>query len=399
MKSIVYVHYQKFERDGSFVHTRMFSQAFGQLCAQQGIAFNVIAPAVVDHEAPLQVTRVQRLKTFLATFFISDIKALLVQWRRMQVERQQLQALQADMVLTRYNWNTLSVIWAARSLGIPVVLEINSPDEEDRGQTFYRLPGMAYFFSIRRALRLANGAFAVSEALARRFRLEAAGRPVHSIPNGVDIEKFDPALDGRSLRQQLQIDDAKIVIGFVGSFAPWHGLDLLFDAFATLVQEGLPVHLLLVGQPRHDSGPWLEQAEAPAIKPHITFAGHVETERVNQYVAAMDITVLPNSAWYCSPLKVFEYMAMAKAVVAVATEPVQEMLEDGRDGLLFAQGSLPGLTQTLRQVVLSSAERSRLGVGARARVASDYTWADNARRVFDLLSEVAGNTDTGKGAK
>ncbi len=386
MKSVVYVHYQKCERDGSFVHTRMFAREFGQLCEQQDIKFTVIQPPVVDSDGVPEASCWQKIKTYLSRYYISDIKALLVQCRNMQRERRQLKACNADMVLTRYNWNTLSIIWAARSLKIPVLLEINSPDEEDRGMHFYRLPGMAYFFSTPRALRLANGGFAVSEALAQQFRPRLpANKPVVSIPNGVDIAQFDPTLDGVSLRASLGIANTDVVIGFVGSFAPWHGLEMLFDTFVELRAQGLPVHLLLVGQPRVDAGDWLHVAQSDKYQPHVTFAGHVAQARINEYLAAMDIAVLSNSAWYCSPLKVFEYMAMAKAIVAVATAPVREMLADEHEGLLFEQGNRAALCEQLQRLVNDAELRARLGAAARHKVATEYTWADNARRVMALM--------------
>ncbi len=389
MKHVVYVHYQECERDGSYVHTRMFAREFKQLAQDNGFRFSVIQPPVIDHAGTPEITKLQQFKTTIARFYISDIKAVLMEWKKMQAERRQLQAMKADIVLARYEWKNLSIIWAARSLGIPVVLELNSPDEEDLGLKFYRLPGMARFFSTSRALSLCNGGFAVTEVLAKSFRQQVAKNiPVRSIPNGVLIEQFDPQLDGSSVRNEVGISPNKIVLGFVGSFAPWHGLDLLFSAFAQLLSEGLPVHLMLVGQVRQDAGEWLTQAQSENFSAHVTLTGHVPQAKINEYLAAMDIAVLSNSAWYCSPLKVFEYMAMAKATVAVATEPVREMMSHEKDGLLFEQGSVKALTAELRKLVMDDALRTALGAAARKRVASEYTWADNARRVGDLLQDI-----------
>ena len=398
MKSIVYVHYQKSERDGSYVHTRMFTKEMGLLCDAKNIDFTVIEPALIDEDGVSEVTQIQKIKTFFARFYLSDLKALVKQIRQMLVERKKLKAVNADMVVTRYNWNTLSIIWAARSIGIPVVLELNSPDEEDRGIKFYRLPGMTYFFSTERAIHLSDGAFAVSEALAKDFRenFNGSSRLIHGIHNGVSLDKFNPQLDASELRADFGIAKDAVVIGFVGSFAPWHGLDLLFEAFAKLVGDGAPVHLLMVGQPRKDSGEWLDRAAMPDIAGNITFAGHVGSGDVNRYIAAMDITVLANSAWYCSPLKIFEYMAMGKATVAVATDPVQEVIVDRRDGLLFEQGSSSALYKSLKELVSDSDMRLKLGNAGRQRVASEFSWQDNASRVFDLLEVIERTRLTGQ---
>jgi len=398
MKSIVYVHYQKCERDGSYVHTRMFSDSFRRLCAQKNVTFTVMEPNVVDHEGLPKISLLQKVKTFCARFFLSDIKALFVQKRRMTEERERLVQLNADMVLTRYNWNSISIVWAARSLGIPVVLEINAPDEESGALKFYRLPGMRHFFSTKRVLTLSNGAFAVSEILAKEFRqLDCSRQPVHAIPNGVCLEEFDSSLSGVGLRQELAIPAETVVIGFVGSFAPWHGLDLLFRVFTQLLDAGLDVHLLLVGQLRHNSADWFQRASAPDMEKHVTFVGHIAAKEVNQYLAVMDITVLANSAWYCSPLKVFEYMAMAKAVVAVATEPVCDMLKDGIEGVLFEPKSEEGFFNALHSLVVDPVLRSQLGIAARQRVEKDFSWDSNAQKVFRLLEEVDKNGSIQKG--
>ncbi len=388
MKRVIYVHYQKFERDGSHVHTTKFAEEFGKLCAKQAIDFQVIAPPKFRGVPGVATSRWQAIKTWLSHYYISDIKAVLVQFKRFFAERRQLQQLQPDIVLTRYEDNTLSIIWACRSLNIPVVLEINAPDDEARETEYLRVPGVEQFFSTTRALRKSQGAFAVSEVLAQKYRQQVPGKPVHSIPNGVSIEAFDPNTDGSEIRHKLNIPADRIVIGYVGSFAPWHGMGMLLDVFEELLAAGLPVHLLLVGQVRIDAQETVERAATPALAERVSFSGFVPSEEVYRYLAAMDITVLPNTAYYCSPLKLFEYMAMEKAVVSVNTQPVQEMLVNGEEGVLFPQGDAKALYAALANLSNDGELRSRLGKAARKRMSEQFTWRDNAQRVYQLLDEV-----------
>ena len=394
MKRVVYAHYQKFERDGSYVHVTKFSEEFGGICDEQGIEFTVMAPPLETGVPGQKKSFIGRLKSRLAQFYISDIKAFLVQSKRMLEERRQLKELKPDMVLTRFDYNTFSIIWACRSLNIPVVLEINSPDHEEREVNYLRVPGAEHFFSSTRALSLCDGGFAVSNVLTEEYKVESTrGLPVHSIPNGVTVEQFDPHMSGSPVREELGIAEDEVVIGFVGSFAPWHRMDMLFDSFSYLIGQGYKVRLLLVGQVKPESEESVARANQSDIKDHVTFAGFVPSNEIDKYLAAMDITVLQNSAYYCSPLKMFEYMAMETAVLSLGTEPVKEMLVDGEEGLLFPPGDGEAMTQALKKLVEDKELRERLGKAARERMVKEFTWRHNAEKVYDLLNEVYSTSD------
>lgn len=386
MRKVLYFHYQRSERDGSFVHTREFSAAYRRLAAARGIAFDVVAPPAVVPEFG-KPGLWARLRGSLAKLYLRDVKAFLRQWRLAGQEQAILRRERPDVVLTRFDDNTLSILWACRRERIPVVIEVNGPERDELDQEYRQLPIFRRLFSNRHALELADGAFTVSEAISRSLRAHAGVKPVLTIPNGVDIERFDPALSPETVRRQLGIPEGRVVFGFVGSFAPWHGLDMLVDAFSVLVAEGRPVHLLLVGQANPQWQTLLDRVRSPALAPYVSIPGFVPPGDIPPYLAAMDVTVLPNAAYYCSPLKLFEYMAMARPTVAANTEPVAEMLEDGKEGLLFPVGDVAALTDHLRTCVDQPALRAALGAGARARMAHEFTWDHNAERVHALLGK------------
>jgi glycosyltransferase involved in cell wall biosynthesis len=387
MRKVLYFHYQRSERDGSFVHTREFEAAFRRLCAPKQIAFDVVAPPLVVPEF-WQPGFFARMRSALAKLYLRDVKALLQQWRRSGEELEILRREQPEIVLTRFDDNTLSILWACRKLGIPVVIEVNAPERDELDAAYRQLPIFRRLFSNRHALELADGAFTVSEAISRPLRATANGKPVLTIPNGVDVTRFDPALSPLPVRRRFEIPEGHVTFGFVGSFAPWHGLDMLVDAFSVLIAEGLPVHLLLVGQANAQWQALLDRLRSPALAPHVSLAGFVQPQDIPPYLAAMDVTVLPNAAYYCSPLKLFEYMAMARPTVAANIEPVAAMLEDGREGMLFPVGDVAALTARLRQLVEQPELRRSLGDGARSRMEQEFTWDHNAARVYSLLEQV-----------
>lgn len=387
MRKVLYFHYQRSERDGSYVHTREFEAAFRRLCAERDMDFDVVAPPLVVPESgrPGLFARARRMA---AKFYLRDVKALLQQWRRARAELDILRREKPDIVLTRFDDNTLSILWACRRERIPVVIEVNAPERDEMNDGYRQIPALRRLFTNRHALELAGGAFTVSEEISDPLRRAAAGKPVQTIPNGVDIERFDPAASPLPVRRRFGIPEGHVVFGFVGSFAPWHGLDLLVDAFSVLVREGLPVRLLLVGQANPQWQALLDRLKAPELAPHVSLAGFVPPKDIPPYLAAMDVTVLPNAAYYCSPLKLFEYMAMARPTVAANTAPVAATLADGVEGLLFPVGDLATLTAQLRELTLQPERRAALGQGARARMEREFTWRHNAERVLALLDEV-----------
>lgn len=396
MKKILYVHYQRSERDGSYVHTREFEAAFGELCKERGVEFKMFSPELVSHSGSEITSTLGRLKHWLARHYLRDIKIFLQQIVRAYGEWKMLRQEKPDIVLTRYDGKTLSILWACRLLRIPAVIEINGPDRDEESGTYRHLPILRDLFTNRHALELAQGAFAVSELLAEPLRQSANGKPIATISNGVNIERFDPQLSGLEIRRKLGIDESATVIGFVGSFAPWHGLDLLVDAFSGLLAEFPQAHLLLVGQPNPKWRALLDRLNGPDLAPHVSIAGFVAPADIPPYLSAMDITTLPNTAYYCSPLKLFEYMAMARPSVCVTTLPVSDTIQDESEGLLFPQGDATALQNALRRLLNDPELRTRLGTASRQRVEREYTWRHNAMQVFDLLQRSSTDYRSGK---
>jgi glycosyltransferase involved in cell wall biosynthesis len=391
ISKVMYFHYQRSLRDGSHVHTQEFESAFRRLCATRNIAFSVVAPTLETGIGRAE-TVMAKVRHFLAKMYLRDFSILLSQWRHARREQAILQEERPDIVLTRFDDNTLSIIWACKREKIPVVIEINAPDDENSGQ-YRRLAWFKRLFSNAHAIQLSDGGFAVSDQVADPVRPFALGqKPFVTIPNGVDTDRFRPAISGSEVRLQHAIPRDRVVLGFVGSFAPWHGLDMLVEAVTRLLKEDLPVHLLLVGQANPKWQALIDQVRGPGLKQYVTLSGFVAPEDIPGYIAAMDITVLPNAADYCSPLKLFEYMSMAKPTVAVGIAPVAAMLANGIEGALFLKGNVDELTARLRELVVDGESRQRLGAAARTRMVNEFTWHHNAERVFGLLERVLQTT-------
>jgi glycosyltransferase involved in cell wall biosynthesis len=264
----------------------------------------------------------------------------------------------------------------ARELGIPRLLEVNAPlvEEQERFRGLF-LKSVAEDFE-QRSFRGADAIFAVSQEVAGYISSTGiAPSVIHTVPNGVDLTRFHPAADGRAVRARLGLGSER-VIGFIGSFKPWHGVGFLADAFALLAKERGDVHLLCVGE-----GPELEATRAViaghGLAPRASFVGRIAHAEIPAYLAAMDVSLapyLPDPGFYFSPLKVVESLACGTPVIAARLGQLAQLVDHGRTGFLFAPGEASDLLAWLHELLADSAGQSAMRQRARARAEQDCGW-------------------------
>ena len=293
-----------------------------------------------------------------------------------------------DFVYDRYNLYNLSVVAAARRAKVPVFLEVNTPYAYQRRAYEHLAFKSVAAWMERRTWQMADWVLVVSSPL-KQFvqRAGVVPRKIKVLPNGVDVHLFDPS---RTRPSSLFNDSVhnKIVIGFVGSLRRWHGLDLLISAAAPILRTDRQLHMIVTGD-----GPQRsileEQAKRLDLSSSITFLGQLDHEEIPATIARFDIAVTPNSVFYQSPMKLLEYMAMAKAVVAPNMENVRDLIEPGREGILFTPDDPVSLREALELLARDPALRARLGSAARERVEHQHSWLHNASRVVEMLGSPA----------
>lgn len=289
-----------------------------------------------------------------------------------------------DAVYERYaifNWAGAS---QARRHGVPFLLEVNytswSPLSRMRHSS---LRSLAHRID-RWLLRQADGIIVVSTAL-RRHLVEDLGVPPHKIlvlPNAADPAVFNPATVNGDIRSRHHLDGKK-VIGFTGRFLPWHGLERLVEAMPSILRAVPDAAFLLIGE--GPSRAWVEeQVRAQGLDRHVVFAGEVSHARLPDYLTAFDVAVLPHSNDYGSPMKLFEYMAMAKPTVAPRLGPLEDVVTHDLDGVLFEPEQTDQMAQALIALLRDDARRRRMGEAARATIAAKHTWMANARAIVAL---------------
>ena len=290
------------------------------------------------------------------------------------------------LVYERYALFGVAGRLASALFRVPFVLEVNAPlsleMQQEQGLTFRRLAQGVEDWLLHRA----DGTNVVSRVMADL--LEERGAPAERLvvmPNGVDRSRFHTGVDGGPVRRGLGWE-GRFVVGFVGWVRPWHGVDRLIRAAARL-QERIPeLAVLIVGD-----GPAVpelrETARALGLEDRVRITGPVARGAVPDHLAAMDVVVQPDATDYASPIKLFEYLAMGKPVVAPRKPNITEVVGEGRDAVLFDPGSEESLAGALARLHGDPALRRALGTCA-ARLVEErgYYWEANARRVTELVT-------------
>ncbi len=301
-----------------------------------------------------------------------------------------------DAIYERYSLWSAAGVEAARETGLPLVLEVNAPLLEE--QAGYR--ELAHHAEAER-LEQANFRNADVLAVVSReigdYAKERRGSAdaIQVIPNGVDPEHFHPRVTQTSLPEA----DGRFVIAFSGSLKQWHGVEVLMAAFRELVHRLAGMHLLVIGDgPLRD---WMNGYVAGAgLESCVTFTGWRPHQEIPALLARADVAVAPYPRldhFYFSPLKLFEYLALGKPVVASDTGQIGEILERGNTGLLVPPSDVVALADALERLWIDKGLRQRLAKAAIRR-AGNFTWDRNAERIEAIYTELAGNRRSLKGS-
>jgi len=294
---------------------------------------------------------------------------------------------------------------AARRLGLPLLYEIRAFWEDAAVGNGTGREGSARYRATRAletwAVNRADAVAVICEGL--RSDLEARGVPGEKIlvsPNGVDLALFgDPPPPDDALRAKLGLDGAE-VIGFIGSFYDYEGIDDLIAAMPALVEKRPAAHLLLVG-----GGPRAEalkaQAAASPAAPRIHFIGRVPHDEVERYYGLVDILCYPRKKMrltdLVTPLKPLEAMAQRRLVAASDIGGHRELIRDGETGTLFAPDDPAAIAAALAGLLADRSHWEGLRDAGRRFVETERDWALNARRYLPVYQALADKGRNGRG--
>jgi glycosyltransferase involved in cell wall biosynthesis len=371
-------HHRTRSRDGQSVHIDEMIAAL----RREGVIVDIVEPQRVDALKPARKKQViPKLLYELLEFGYSGLEfaklaAAILRHR-------------PDAIYERANIYMLSGVWAARLFSLPLLLEVNSPLTEERAKfDGLALPSFARWTE-EVTWRRASYVLPVTAVLGGY--VERAGVPAARIvvtSNGVNEKEFRlvppdarPALPGSF--------GPGPVLGFVGYVRAWHGLPQIVELLA---RDGdfADANLMVVGD-----GPGRADLERRAqelgVAHRVWVTGLVERDALAAHISCFDIALQPEVTAYASPLKLFEYMALSRAIVAPDAPNIREVLTHQADSLLFEANSPKSLGDAIRLLVRDSGLRARLGAGAADKIRrDDISWARNARRAMSLVRAALG---------
>lgn len=385
-------HHRTASKDGQAVHIEEMVNALREL----GHEVLVVGPAGADdgsHGAGMGggigdgQGWVQRLRNALpkAVYELLELGYSVVAYRRLAAAARHFKP---DLLYERYNLFLLAGTWLRRRFGIPMLLEVNAPLVHERSRFGgLGLPRLAAWAE-GAAWRGADAVLPVTRVLGQH--VAARGVPaqrITAIPNGINEAHFALAPTPAQAKRALGWDDSALVLGFTGFVRDWHGVDRVLRWMATPLAPA-QARLLMVGDGPARAG--LEQlARDLALGDRVRFTGVIDRDQVPAHVAAFDIALQPAVVAYASPLKLFEYLALGKAIVAPSVPNLEEVLQDGDNAVLFAADQPGALEQALHRLCTDAALRARVAAGARSSIGRQgLTWRNNAQRVVALAQSL-----------
>lgn len=293
-----------------------------------------------------------------------------------------------DLLYERYALFNYSGIKLARWYSIPIILEVNAlPISEIKtygGKTYMESIGK---FIEKCIFKNVDAIVAVSSILKKNVL--SYGIPeekVWFLPNGVDIDKFNPDISGNKVQEKYGLQN-KVVIGFVGTLVVWHNLDILIDAMGDVIKKIPNIYLLIVGDGFYRE-PLEKQIESLKLRNYVTITGCIPHNKIPDYINAIDIAVDLCDKGDLS-MKLFEYMAMGRAIVSSNVGQISEMIKHGENGMLVQPGDKKQLVETLISLAANLELRTKLGKKARKTIENNnYTWEKNVDKVCEIYKRV-----------
>ena len=379
------------------------------LRAQTALGLEVRGVTGLRHEAPVEAQQpaLHDELAFYRTPGAADGPLGLREWREIAALSARIEAIAREWrpdILHAHSPALcgLAGLRAARRLGIPFVYEIRAFWEDAAvGNGTGQEGSLRYFLTRQLENRAVAGADAVVTICSGlRDDLIARGYDASRIsiaPNGVDFAIFgDPPAPEQALAEQLGLGDGP-VIGFIGSFYPYEGLDDLIAAMTPIVAVHPGAKLLLVGGGPAEADLRV-QAEASSVAHAIRFVGRVPHTEVERYYALTDVLCYPRKAMrltdLVTPLKPLEAMAQGKLVAASSVGGHRELIADGVTGTLFAPDDPQALAAALSGLFANRAGWAERRETARSFVRMHHDWAVNAQRylrVYQPLLDMAGH--------
>lgn len=375
-------HHRTLAKDGQNVHITEMLKAF----AQEGHSVKVVAPEFYETtDSPMR-----KLIAFgrqLLPSSISEYLEILYSRRAYRKLKKAYDEFQPDFLYERYNLFTDTGKRLKEETGVAFVLEVNAPLASERRQH-----GKLRLYKTAKKMeqaiwQAADVVIPVTSVLGDMVKdAGVAGHKIKVMHNGIDPDQFTKTkMAADRIREDYGLA-GKTVLGFTGFLRPWHRLDRVLVTMAKQQKADTPaLHLMVVGE-----SPEIEKCKAQAselnVTDQVTFTGAIERDQMAAYIACFDIALQPAATGYASPLKIFEYLALGKPVLAPDQPNIREILTHNHDSKLFSLEDDDDFERQLTAMVKDKEWRQQAAVGARATLTNkDFFWTSNAKKVIEAV--------------
>lgn len=270
---------------------------------------------------------------------------------------------------------------AARRLGIPLVIEVNGDLVEEWRQLGVQMSKSQWatvHFITRQFYKSVSHIVAVGDTIKQRLiqRWGLNANNISVVRNGAEIDLFLKAQPHPNTRTRFGIGPGPVVM-FTGSFQPWHGVDLILEGFRQIAATLPEPQMVFVG----DGGlrPELEKkVQAYGLTNRVVFTGRVSHADVVQLLQIADVAAIYHRSEAAdiveTPLKLFEYMAASKAIVAPAVPNMQRILTDGVHACLVPPDQPAALAQAVIALLQNAPQRAAFGQAVRQEAITKHSW-------------------------
>jgi glycosyltransferase involved in cell wall biosynthesis len=258
--------------------------------------------------------------------------------------------------------------------GKPLVLEVNDP--------------LFSFLSLKLAKKVITTKIEILQGKIEEWKIK-------EVMWGANTDVFSPEIDSTEIKQKYGLNK-KIIILYIGSFAPWHGVEEIIEASKIVVQKNANIKFLMVG-----TGPeeieYRKRISQLNLDDYFIFTGPIKYEEVPKFICAADLALAPFNpnkhkltrkyGFYFTPLKIFEYMACGKPTISTRIDNITKVIEDGKTGLLVNPGDHKALGEAILKLLSDEDTRIRMGIAARRIVETRYSWKKHTTELMEILKE------------
>ncbi|MCT2535122.1 glycosyltransferase family 4 protein [Aquibacillus koreensis] len=374
--------------EGSKIHAQEFTHAMEQLDHEvitKDLSIKKHNPSPGSTHTRKEQAPSSNLKNYL-----KELKSLVMVFIRFIRLIGYINKYKPERLIYRYSIYDISGMLAAKLFRIPIIYEINGSIEYERD--------IANKFYIKRFVKTsekyifkhASLLLLVSEELKRYFGSKSYNMDhVLVVPNGVDIRKFNqPQPLPERLAQLKQAWSSKKVIGFMGSLKSWHGAERIIDLLPELIQKDQDVRYLIIGD-GDQRGVINDKITQSKLQDYVYITGFQDYTIIPSLLDIMDIAVAPYQHidfFHFSPLKVMEYMAKGKPVIAPALGQCKDLIAKDH-GILLQENNQEALKHALLKLIMDPDQAMEMGKRGQRYIREHYTWEQNARRIEQALQE------------